>query len=143
MSGDKAPYPVFKTCTGLMSALFAYSALLQWNDPDPARWIAAYAVASMLSLAPLLRPIPGTSVLSLALIAIGWALSLLPGIFAALAFTGTEQEREFCGLMIVGGWMLFLFARSNRERRELRIAQRRQLHAGNPAADEVREHRSQ
>lgn len=120
----RGSYPIFKVSTVLMSALFAYSALLQWNDPDPARWIAVYACATALALLPLFRPILPTTTLALAMVAIGWALSLVPGILVALDFTGSEEEREFGGLTLVGAWMLFLFVRSNHERRASRIAKR-------------------
>ena len=115
-------WPIFELCTGSMSALFAFSALLQWNDPDPGRWIALYACAAGLALAPLFRPILPTSTLALAMVSIAWALSLLPGILAALAMSGTEEERELGGLTLVGGWMLFLFVRSARERKLARSA---------------------
>ena len=122
----RGSYPIFKVSTVLMSALFAYSALLQWNDPDSARWIAVYACATALALLPLFRPILPTTTLALAMVAIGWALSLVPGILVALNFTGSEEEREFGGLTLVGAWMLFLFVRSNHERRASRIAKREQ-----------------
>ena len=117
------PISIFKASTGSMAALFGYSALIQYNDPDPARWIAVYACASGIALLAVFRPLLPTTTLALAMVAIGWALSLVPGILAAMAFTGSEEEREFAGLTLVGGWMLFLFVRASRERRASRIAQ--------------------
>ena len=34
---------------GIMAALFAFSAALQFNDPDPAPWIVLYAVAAIVT----------------------------------------------------------------------------------------------
>ncbi len=34
---------------GIMAALFAFSATLQFNDPDPAPWIVLYAVAAIVT----------------------------------------------------------------------------------------------
>jgi transmembrane protein TMEM220 len=33
-----------------MALLFAFAAALQFNDPDPIRWIAIYGAACVLSL---------------------------------------------------------------------------------------------
>ena len=95
--GQRESMPVFKVSTGLMAALFAYAAIIQWNDPDPARWVAVYLCGSALALAPLFWPILPTATLALAMVATAWALSLVPGIFAAMALTGTEEERELAG----------------------------------------------
>ena len=35
----------------LFAVLFLVGAVVQWNDPDPYIWIAAYALASSLSVA--------------------------------------------------------------------------------------------
>ncbi len=37
--------------SGVMAVLFTLSAMVQWNDPDPLRWILAYGIAASLSLA--------------------------------------------------------------------------------------------
>ena len=139
----RSTHPIFQISTGLMSALFGYSALLQWNDPDPTRWIAIYTCAAVLALVPLFRPILPTTTLALAMVAISWALSLLPGIFVAMDFTGSEEERELGGLALVGAWMLFLFVRSSQERRSSRIAKRGQLDSSDGAADQARKERAQ
>lgn len=40
---------VFRAAAGVMTALFVVSAAVQWNDPDPAYWIAIYGVAALLA----------------------------------------------------------------------------------------------
>jgi hypothetical protein len=39
----------FRVAAGVMTALFVLSATVQWNDPDPAYWIAIYGVAALLA----------------------------------------------------------------------------------------------
>ena len=34
---------------GAMAAMFAAAALLQYNDPDPVRWVLVYGAAAVLS----------------------------------------------------------------------------------------------
>ena len=97
-----------------LAALFAYAAGVQYNDPDPIRWFAIYGGAAMLSaLTPFLRP-PSPVFLGIAASAFAWALLILPGVVEAAAFTGTEEERELAGLVLVGSGMLALRAASRR-----------------------------
>jgi len=91
-----------RLASAAFAALFAWSALVQWNDPDPIRWVLLYGAASAfcgwLTLnrrpaAPLRWGLVGA--------ATAWALTLLPGVIASAAFTGTEEERELAGLVLV------------------------------------------
>ena len=54
---------VFAIANGIMAAMFLLSAVLQYNDPDPLRWIALYAAAALacatdsgMSQGPLQKP---------------------------------------------------------------------------------------
>ncbi len=90
-----------KVFAGVAALLFAYSALLQFNDPDPIRWIALYAAAAVVSAASIFVSIPRSVFIGLSIVAGTWAAALVPGILSAAAFTGTEEEREFGGLVLV------------------------------------------
>jgi len=89
---------VFATAAGL---LFAYSAVVQLNDPDPVRWFALYGSAAVLSLASLLVVVPRAIFGGIALVASLWAATLVPSVLSVGSFTGSEEERELGGLTLV------------------------------------------
>jgi hypothetical protein len=91
-----------KIFAGLAGLLFAYSAVLQLNDPDPVRWFALYGTASVLAAASAFVPIPGVIFAGLACVAATWAATLVPEVLSLSSFTGTEEERELAGLLLVG-----------------------------------------
>jgi hypothetical protein len=84
------------------AALFAWSAWIQWNDPDPLRWMLLYGTACALCAWLALGRRPAAPLRwSLAGVAGVWALALAPRVIGAAAFTGTEEERELAGLVLV------------------------------------------
>ncbi len=116
-----------RIASGLMAALFAAFAALQYNDPDPIEWMAIYAAAAIVSgLTASGRQrwqIP-TLVASVALI---WAMVLVPHVAAAppslehlttwkMMDPSVEESRELFGLVIVFGWMTALAVASRRAR---------------------------
>jgi hypothetical protein len=86
----------------LPALLFAWSAYVQWNDPDPVVWILAYgAVAACCALAAFgRRPRAAITVLLAGLVV--WMLWLSPGFVEAMKATAPHIEvvREFLGLLI-------------------------------------------
>lgn len=96
-----------------MSALFVLSAAVQWNDPDPARWIAIYGAAAILAARAAQGQVPLVpNAVALAAYA-ALALRALPDLLAAReqAFThwhmlsaGDEVAREAGGLAICAAW---------------------------------------
>jgi hypothetical protein len=113
------------------AGLFLFAAALQYNDPDPLRWVAIY-VAAAVSCAMTARgrtdwPISAVT----AGIALGWALVLLPHAWRVppfemfnaweMADERIEVAREMYGLLLVFG-ACAVFARhqwSARRAREL------------------------
>jgi hypothetical protein len=109
---------------GIFAALFAISALLQYNDPDPVRWAVLYAsAAAAAGLAAAGRPREWlTSIVAGA--CASWMTFLWDGMLAfarrgdwsLLAATMQagepmiEESREFLGLAIVLGWCLLALA---------------------------------
>jgi hypothetical protein len=103
----------------LLLALFVFSVSVQFNDPDPIRWIAIYgaaAVATGLELA-------GRSIwwvtATIAAVALAWAVTFVPHVVGRVPFrdmfsawemkdTGIEESREMYGLLIVAAWMAAL-----------------------------------
>lgn len=109
---------MFRALNGVMAVLFALSAAVQFNDPDPVRWVIVYALAALLSARVAFgRPayVPGAAVL--ALVAIAWAATTfvqadaMPSLgdlfeFTTMRTSNVEFVRETLGLAIVAGWML-------------------------------------
>jgi hypothetical protein len=106
-----------------MATLFAFAAILQFNDPDPSRWIAIYATASVLSvLVGFKRPVWRPAFVAVAVVALAWAALIAlagPGaseyrhMFEAweMKSPAVEEAREASGLLIVAAWMIVLFVR--------------------------------
>ena len=108
---------------GLMLALFATAAVVQYNDPDPALWVGLYGVAALACALFMANRLPtwlagaftGGYVLG--------GLYLLLPILGAEAFydaTGREmmgireEGREMMGLLIMAAWTGFLTWRLHR-----------------------------
>jgi hypothetical protein len=102
----------------MMAALLVVCVVLQYNDPDPIRWMAFYgscAIASAL-LPSYKRAVPVA--LLLAIGAIVWSLLLVMGVWDRIEVTdlvnkmsekggAVEEGREAGGLAIAGAWLLF------------------------------------
>ena len=102
-----------RIAAGGMTALFVVSAAVQWNDPDPAYWIAIYGVAALLAARAAqgqLPLIPNAAAFVLYAILAARALPDLLGARQA-AFThwhmlaaSDEVAREAGGLLICAAW---------------------------------------
>ena len=90
------------------AVLFAWGAIVQYNDPDAVRWILIYAAAALLSGIAAWRSMPRIAPAFVAFFALGWALSLMPEIIEVRAFSANETERECFGLLVIAGWMAVL-----------------------------------
>lgn len=100
-----------------MAALYLVSVGLQYNDPDPIRWMVIYGAAAIAAVALPLRRWAIPLALFVAGAALAWAAVLLPDILGKVGFTdlwrkmsekggAVEVEREVGGLVIVVGWMV-------------------------------------
>ena len=110
----------------VMALLFAFAAALQFNDPDPIRWIAIYAAACAVSLVMYIkrRVVPAVP-LAVLVIASVWAMAIAFGGPAASEYEhmfdawemnspSVEEAREASGLLIVAVWMIVLLVRARR-----------------------------
>lgn len=91
----------------LAALAFVACVAVQFNDPDPGRWIAVYggaAAACALEAAGLRRPVLPWGLLGVAII---WAAGLAVGIDAGSLRRGFDDEviRELGGLLLVGAAM--------------------------------------
>ena len=113
----------------IAASLFLLSALAQWNDPDPIRWIALYLGATLLAVGAARGQFwlwPSTFA---TLIYLATAAPLLPSLRAAdlSAFTSfgmsslrDEEAREALGMLICAGWSGGLALRAAGRRRARR-----------------------
>ncbi len=94
-----------------MAAVYALSAIVQINDPDPWAWLAIYLAAMLVALAAL-RDLATTGAAALVgSVALVWAGTLLPkvvgaslpALFESWEMMGSEVEegRELGGLVLV------------------------------------------
>ena len=94
--------------------LFTYFAVIQYNDPDAARWIAIYlSAAALAALTTASRPVSGLLIV-VASIAFAWALLIFTGVVGKSPFIGTEEKREFVDLLFVSCAMLALYLHARR-----------------------------
>lgn len=108
---------------GIFLAMFVIAVAVQFNDPDPIRWITIYGLAAIgcsLSLAGRGgRRFPG----AVAAIAFAWAATIAPRVIGRVPFeamfgawemknSGVEESREMYGLLLVAIWMMVLALRA-------------------------------
>jgi hypothetical protein len=108
----EAGVAILRNFAAIMAPIFLLSAGLQYNDPDPLRWIAIYAVAGgVCLLAWLDKPVRAFAVI-VGLGALAWALPLAYGVLDAVAVADLtlsmsderpeiEEAREAVGLLII------------------------------------------
>jgi len=100
----------------LLALMFAFSVVVQFNDPDPVRWIAIYGAALVVSILEVRRRTPVWLPVVVALAALVWAATIAPRVIGHVRFLdmfsafemkneGIEESREMYGLLIVAAWM--------------------------------------
>jgi hypothetical protein len=105
-----------------MAVLFGLAAALQYNDPDPLRWMAIYGLAGLACLLALTGRLSRLPPVLVGLAALGWALTLAPGVVGrvslgelfesyAMKSSPVEEAREMGGLLLVAAWMAVLAVR--------------------------------
>jgi len=115
MASDVAtrPAPALRIAAALMAALFLVAAAVQYNDPDPAYWIAIYGVAALLAARAAQGQLPlAPNAAALAAFTL-LALRALPDLLGARAqafeswqMRSAEDEvaREAGGLLLCALW---------------------------------------
>ncbi len=111
--------PVLQFVNLVMLIAFVFGVIVQYNDPDPARWMAMYGAAALACgwyAAGRRQWVVPAIVLVIALI---WASTLAPNAIGKVRFgelfeafemkdERIEIGREFGGLVIIAAWMLVL-----------------------------------
>jgi hypothetical protein len=99
-----------------MAVLFLFSAAVQYNDPDPLRWMAIYLVATLACAQHARRRLSWPLPTVVALVASSWAATLAPVATPSAMFQhdmstpGVEEAREMFGLLLVAAWTAVLAA---------------------------------
>ena len=106
-----------------MATLLAVAVAVQYNDPDPIRWMALYGAACALSALVVVRwRAPTLPVVVVGLVALVWGLfgarnaygrSHLAEMFQSweMKSPAVEEAREASGLLLVAAWMAVLAIR--------------------------------
>jgi hypothetical protein len=108
-----------KLLTGTMGILFLFAVAVQYNDPDPLRWMAIYGLAALACGLSLAGRLPRLAPVAIGLAALVWAATLAPGVVGrvslgdlfesyAMKSAPVEEARETGGLLIVAAWMAVL-----------------------------------
>jgi hypothetical protein len=121
---------IFRIVNGVMAVLFAVAVAVQYNDPDPIRWMAIYGAAFIVTVMIAARgwaPVFAAAIVGGIALAWGvyWAVTsgapllLYEHMFDAweMKNTAIEEAREASGLLIVAVWMAVVGAVSARGRR--------------------------
>jgi Transmembrane family 220, helix len=111
----------------ILAALFFVSTALQFNDPDPARWIAIYGVSGVIALLVAFGKCNPWIILIVIAVSLFWAFLLFPGFLTWLNSGAPsivksmhaeseyiEVVREFLGLLIIIVSMVFFYIRTRK-----------------------------
>jgi hypothetical protein len=112
----------------LFAGLFTLGAAVQYNDPDPVRWMLVYGAAAAASLLAALGRLHWAAPAAVALVALLWAATLAPHVLGVvkpgdlvsaweMKDSAIEEGREMYGLLIIFGWMGMLALATRARRR--------------------------
>lgn len=106
-----------RVANGVMVLVFLLAVAVQYNDPDPALWMAAYAVAAAFALAGAFGRHYGIVWIAALAFIVG-TVYWLPGVDLSdpaslvtdvqMNSLGVEETREALGLFICAIWMTVL-----------------------------------
>ena len=119
---------LWQAANGLFLLMFAFSAIVQINDPDPLLWIAIYVAAVVVCGLEMRQRAPWWAAPLVGVMALLWASTIAPRVLGVVPFTsmfqefemkdfGVEESREMYGLTIVAVWMLAIAWVGSRRRR--------------------------
>ncbi|HLL23403.1 MAG TPA: transmembrane 220 family protein [Kofleriaceae bacterium] len=111
----------FRAASYIMAALLAVCVVLQYNDPDPVRWMTMYGAAMLVAAALPTRPKLAPIGFLVAAIALAWGAYLVHDVWGRMQVGdlvgkmsekggAVEVGREVGGLAIAGVWLAFASA---------------------------------
>lgn len=110
---------LFTYANAAMILLFLAAVALQYNDPDPLRWMAIYGSAAACCVYGYRERASWVPAAVVGGVSLVWALILAPDALSGAPFAdiakemkaadpGVELLRELLGLVIVSSWMAVL-----------------------------------
>src|SRR5262245_52450467 len=122
------PTDQMKILNYVMAACFLFSAIVQYNDPDPLVWMLIYCLAGAACVIAIAGRLNFMFPAAIGIAALAWAMTLTPKVIGQVAFgelfeafemkdARVEVAREFGGLLIVAFWMSALVIQSLRRRK--------------------------
>jgi hypothetical protein len=108
---------LWTVANAVMLLAFVFSAIVQFNDPDPLLWAAIYAAAALVCLLELRRRTHPVIPATMAVVALAWGATIAPRVVGKVRFsamfaefemanTGIEESREMYGLVFIALWMV-------------------------------------
>ena len=86
--------PVFRIANRVVGGVFVICAVIQWNDPDPLRWMAIYAAAAAACFLAPHRPHGWILPTGVALVALIWAGYLGPTVLPDLRLGNVAKNMK-------------------------------------------------
>lgn len=111
MRSKTSPPAIFRAANAVMATLFLFGAAVQYNDPDPLRWMAIYLAAATACVLATLDRMPRMLPILVGLAALVWMATLAPHVLGRVGFgemvaewemkdARVEEGREAYGLLI-------------------------------------------
>lgn len=115
----------WRAADAVMLLLFTFGAAVQFNDPDPVRWIAVYGLAAIACLLSLVNRLHWAFPALLCVATLVWSAALAPHVVGRVPFgdmfgafemknVRIEESREMYGLLIIAAWMAVVAVRARR-----------------------------
>jgi hypothetical protein len=116
---------VWRLLDGVFALLFVFAVVVQFNDPDPLKWVLIYAAAAWASLLSALGRVTRLLPSGVAAVALLWAATIVPRVVGQVPFAdmfrewemqnaGVEESRELYGLILIALWMASVAMRATR-----------------------------
>src|SRR4030095_14855549 len=107
---------LLRVANWVMVAAFLFSVAVQYNDPDPIRWMLVYGLAALACVLKLRGRLSWYFPAALRAVALVWAASIAPRVIGKTTFgdmfqsfeminSVVEEAREMGGLLIVAAWV--------------------------------------
>lgn len=116
---------VWRLLDAVFALLFVFAVVVQFNDPDPLKWVLIYAAAAWTSVLSALGRVTRLLPSGVAAVALLWAATIVPRVVGQVPFAdmfrewemqnaGVEESRELYGLILIALWMASVAMRATR-----------------------------
>lgn len=114
----------------ILAVMFLLFAFVQINDPDPVKWILIYGVMAVICIMAIFEFYPRKVMFGLLVVFLLYSFVYVPGVtewltkdnkallfddIAKMQYPYIEEAREFLGLLICIGVLIFHIARAKKK----------------------------